>query len=210
MPRRLIPFAPALLVVLALALDGCSPWRADGTPLPGGGRWQPLSPALLGRDLSAVQKVQGRFGTQSAVLVFYVEVHGDHLALVGTLPDGTQLFSLEQTGTQLRTTASPLLPAQMQPAAVLADLQMVYWPLAEVRANLAAAGLTIDESVEDGRRRRSIARADAPVVSIRCGTSDCWRGVVQFDQQAYRYGYSVETVQFAEEPSPSSAAPERL
>lgn len=192
MPRRLIALA------LMLLLEGCASWRAAGTPLPGGGRWQPLAPALLGRDLSAVQKVQGHFGTQTAVLVFYLEVQGDRLALVGTLPDGTQLFSLEQVGAEIHTTTSPLLPPRMQPTAVLADLQLVYWPLAAVRDNLAPAGLTVAESDADGRLQRTIAREGLPQVAIRCAAADCWRGAVQFEQHAWHYGYTVETVEYNE------------
>src|SRR5690606_6739403 len=121
----------ALLLATVLLLASCAALRPEGEArLPGGGWWQPLSPALLGRDFTAVQRVDGNFGGRGAVFVFYLEVEGDSLALVATTPDGSTLFSLSQMGETVTIEPSPLLPRQWQPAAVLMDLQLAFWPTA--------------------------------------------------------------------------------
>ncbi len=191
MPRRLI----ATFICL-FALGACALLQPAGTtPLPGGGYWRPLPPEQLGRSLYAVQRVRASFGGHAAVLLFYLEVRGPHLALVATTPDGSELFSLEQVGTQVTVTSSPLLPAQLQPKAVLADLQMAFWPAAAVRKGLAGTGLTLDESEHAPGSVREIIRAGTVSTHIDYANLDPWRGTVEFDQRVWHYRYSVETVQ---------------
>lgn len=202
MPRRLTGaasnrvFAPLRLLALTLLLGGCALLRPDNaTPLPGGGYWRPLAPDRLGQSLSAVQRVTGQFGEHRALLVFYLEVSGDHLALVGTTPDGTELFSLEQNGAAMNVKASPLLPPQMRPQAVLADLQLAFWPAAAVSAGLAGSGLElVEQPLPEGGARRLFKRDGEIVVAIDYRAADPWRGAVEFEQRAWHYRYTVETL----------------
>jgi len=184
------------LLLLTILISGCALLRPQGaTPLPGGGAWKPLTPAQLGRSLSVTQRVTGEFGEHRAVLVFYLEVAGDHLALVGTTPDGTELFSLEQNGETVAVTTSPLLPPQMRPQAVLADLQIAFWPAAAVAQGLSGSGLVLNETRTENGIERSLSRAGETVIAIRYRADDPWRGAVEFDQRAWHYRYTVETLQ---------------
>jgi len=201
MRRRGVSFVGARavlgLLALTLALSGCGWLRpADATPLPGGGYWTPLAPALLGRSFNAVQRVTGEFGAHRAVLLCYLEVSGNHLALAATTPDGTELFSLEQDGTRLQVHSSPLLPKQLRPQAVLADLQMTFWPAVAVAPALARNGLTMTEHAGDAGAVRIIARGGTPVATITYGAADPWRGAVVFEQHAWHYRYAVDTLQW--------------
>lgn len=190
MPGRL-----SRLLALTLLLAGCALLRPEGAaPLPGGGYWTPLTPAELGRSFNAVQRVTGHFGGRQVVFVFYLEVAGDRLALVATTPDGMKLFGLEQTGATIVIDKAPLLPPQMRPAAVLADMQMAFWPAPAVARNLAAAGLALDA----GDNRRTIRRGDNTVAVIAYADSDPWRGRVEFEQRAWNYRYSVDTLELDE------------
>lgn len=189
----------AILVMLAFGLGGCALRPADAIPLPGGGYWRVLPPAQLGQSLSAVQRVTGQFGERRALLVFYLEIEGDHLALVGTLPDGSELFSLEQDGAHVVVKTSPLMPPQLRPLAVLADLQLIYWPAEALRPALAANGL---ELLERDNGERELRRGGATLVSIRYAAHDPWRGVVDFEQRAWHYRYTVETLELEQKSAP--------
>lgn len=185
----------ALLLVAVLLLAGCAALRPAGhAPLPGGGWWRPLSPALLGRDFSAVQRVDGEFGGHPALFLFYLEVEGARLSLVATTPDGTALFSLVQQGEEVQVESSPLLPRQWRPASVLMDLQLAYWPAAAVADNLAGSGLQLEES--GGERR--LLRDGRPVTVIRRG-ADPWRTPLRLEHTDWHYHYRVTTLQFIDD-----------
>jgi len=191
----------ALFALLALGLCGCALRPADTTPLPGGGNWRALPPGLLGQSLSAVQRVTGQFGERRAVMVFYLEVEGDHLALVGTLPDGSELFSLEQNGAKVAVNRSPLMPAQLRPLAVLADLQLIYWPERALRPALAASGLELADERGDGGLRE-VRRGPQTLISIHYAARDPWRGAIDFEQRAWSYRYTVETLELERQSAP--------
>jgi len=195
MPRRLI----ALLGILLLS--GCALFDAPrSTPLPGGAQWQLLSPDQLGRSISVTQRVTGNFNGQSVALLFYLEVTPDRLALVGTTPDGSELFSLEKTASALNVHATPLLPKQLRPEMVLADLQMAFWPAAAIEKNLRDTDLQLREQNEAVGMRRTITQQSTqqngePVITIDYDSADRWRGSVRFEQHVWHYSYVVETLQ---------------
>jgi hypothetical protein len=189
----------ALLLGAALLLSGCAALRPEGqSPLPGGGWWKPLSPALLGRDFSALQRVDGEFGGHPALFLFYLEVEGERLSLVATTPDGTGLFGLVQQGEAVTVEPSPLLPRQWRPAAVLMDLQLAYWPAAAVADNLAGTGLQLQQA--GGERR--LLQGGRPVISIHRG-ADPWREPLRLEHVDWHYRYRVTTLQFIDETTPT-------
>lgn len=185
-------------IALALLLAGCAALRApDEVALPGGGTWRLLPPAALGQSLGALQRVDAAFGEHRATLLFYLEVEPLHLALLATTPEGLELFKLAlgDTAPRLAVTRSPLAPKPLQPAQVLADLQLVYWPAQALRPALAGAGIELVERAEGAGRVRELRRGSDILVAIHYDAADPWRAGVRFEQQAWGYRYAVTTLE---------------
>lgn len=189
----------ALLTVFALALlAGCALWRApDEVALPGGGSWRLLGPGALGQSLSALQRVDAEFGEHQATLLFYLEAEPLNLALLATTPEGLELFKLElrEGEPRLSATRSPLAPKPLQPAQVLADLQLVYWPATALRAELTLHGFTLVERGEGSGWVRELRRGDEVLVAIHYDAADPWSAGVRFEQRAWGYRYAVTTLE---------------
>jgi len=189
--RRL--FTALLSSLLLLTLGSCALLQPQGSaPLPGGGRWQPLSPALLAADFDALQRIDFEIGTQRAVWLFSMEKRGDRLALVATTPDGTALFQLQQHGTAVTITPSPLLPPQWKPEVVLMELQLALWPSEVIAANLSPA-LQWQKTANGFELRRG----DRIEIAIERAASEPWRQPVTLTQRRWNYHYRVTPLEFS-------------
>ncbi len=189
--RRL--FTTLLSSLLLLTLSSCALLQPQGSaPLPGGGRWQPLSPALLPVDFDALQRIDFEIGEQRAVWLFSMEKRGDRLALVATTPDGTALFQLQQHGTTVTITPSPLLPPQWKPEIVLMELQLALWPSAAIAANLPPA-LQWQPTASGFELRR----ADTVETAIERAADEAWRQPVALTQRRWNYHYRVTPLEFS-------------
>ncbi len=180
------------LSLLLLFLHGCAWLQPDGSaPLPGGGWWRPLSPALLAADFDALQRIDFTFGDRRAVWLFSLEKHGERLALVATTPDGTALFQLLQQGGDVTITPSPLLPPQWRPEVVLMELQLALWPRDAIAANLPDALQW--QSTPNGF---ALHRGDTIEIEIERAAIEPWRQPVTLTQRRWNYHYRVTPLEF--------------
>lgn len=183
-------------LTLVTLLSGCALLQPhDSVPLAGGGYWHLLAPAQLSAPARAIQRVDAKFGEHTAVFLFYLEASTEQLVLVGTTPDGTELFRLRQSAHGIEQKTAPFLPKQMHPTAVLADLQMVFAARDIVAKNLLGTGLAVQETTENGTAVRTISRDDSAAISIRCEAADCWQGKVYLQNHAWNYSYIVTPVE---------------
>ncbi len=128
------------VLAASLAAAGCATLRArDGVPLP------LLSPSSLQQDASrsqrlTISRVTGAgvdAGGESRALTLdaVVEVDATSLRLAGFLL-GQRVLLIAWDGTHLQEAREPVVPAALRGAAVLRDLQLVYWPDAAIRGRL--------------------------------------------------------------------------
>ncbi|WP_317930846.1 DUF3261 domain-containing protein [Halioxenophilus sp. WMMB6] len=186
MPKRLT--LGLLLMGLAL-LSACSLLR----PKPHVQPWlSVLPPASLQQQLWALQKVSGERQGDSFVLLFQVEVDATQMALVGSAVSGTTLFSVHYQDGEISAERSPFLPAVLDPAFVLADFQLAYWPLPAVAAALAGTPYRVEQAGDT----RQLWQADELLASVHYSSADPWQGPVQFDNKHWGYQYQIETLQY--------------
>lgn len=117
-----------LIVVMAVAaMAGCAP----PPPL-----LSPLAPQTLGQSVTARQQVTAHFGDQTSSLQVALRVAPDNLTLIGLTAIGHRLFTLswKDGKPRLRSRIKPI--ANLDPARILADLQLAYWPLPALRSAL--------------------------------------------------------------------------
>ncbi|MDN5861883.1 MAG: DUF3261 domain-containing protein [Salinisphaera sp.] len=122
---RLLPAVVALLAALAAA--GCAPPR----PL-----LPPLTPGSLGDSITVRQQLTVRFDGEVRSMQVALQVAPTDLTLIGLTALGQRLFTLSWAGGQLALKSRVNRIADIDPARILADLQLAYWPLPALRAAL--------------------------------------------------------------------------
>jgi hypothetical protein len=140
-------------VLMLLALAGCATQRVQT----GGGLARPLlAPASLGEERSVTQVVRGAFGPREMTMNCVVTVKDGVMTVVGLNAMGVRLFTIRYDGTTTTVDNSLPVPAQLTPERLLADLQLVHWPLRPLQAALRGDGWELSEPAP-GTRRRSVA-----------------------------------------------------
>jgi hypothetical protein len=180
---------PGFVAVIAacalLAATGCTATKSAAPRAPTAAGFAPLSPRTLGADHRAQQVLRAAFASQELTLTSVVDVRGDELNVVGVTATGQRVFTLRLSGTTLnvdaRDTASALPPQQL-----LNDLQLAYWPLAELRRAFAGSIWRVKEL--DAYTRR-LYRDEKLVAEVHYADADPWNG--RFWLVNFQFGYSL-------------------
>lgn len=117
------------------------------------------------------------------------------MAMVGNTSAGNTLFSLSYQHDNLTATVSPLLPAAVDPAFVLADIQLTFWPLAEIERALAGSEYSV-KAIDGGRQ---LLKNDQRWVTIHYRddggpNNSVWPHFVEFHNEQWGYAYQIETL----------------
>ncbi|HMN44775.1 MAG TPA: DUF3261 domain-containing protein [Povalibacter sp.] len=173
----------AVVVILAaLLLTACA--STPTAPAPS----RPLvSPATLGSERAVNQIVRGAIGAREMTINCVVTVKDGTMTVVGLSAMGVRLFTLRYDGTTVQAEKGLPTPEQLTPERLLADLQLVFWPLASLQKPLQDAGWQVSEPATGTRRLR---RGDLLVAEAHYADQDPWAGrswLVNFE-----YGYSLQ------------------
>jgi len=149
----------------------------------------PPTPAL-GRTIEATQLVTARYRDQTFVFEGHIAVTPERLLLVGLDTMGRRVLTVTWTAESVAIDAASWLPDTLRPGNMLADIVMIYWPEAAVRAALTGASL---ETRPDGGR--TVRSADGTeVVRIDYGTSaGAWSGRLQMKNLAWGYDLDIRS-----------------
>jgi hypothetical protein len=178
--------APALTFALTLALAGCaltpSPTASTAFPV--------LTPATLDAARSARQLVHAAFGEHDLAFQCVVDARPDAFTVVGLDALGQRWFSLHHDGRTLDTRLGPQAPQQLDPARVLADLQLALWPLSALQQALAGSAWQVSEPAPATRRLRRDGRL---VAEVHYAGADPWQGQLWLSNFETGYTLSVES-----------------
>lgn len=169
----------------AWLLTGCN------TPAPVDQKAPPPTPSLLppsalGTERTANQIVRGAFGEREATLQCAVIVRGNDLTVVGLTTLGVRMFTIRYDGREVHQEQALPLPSQLTPERLLADLELVYWPLAA----LQAAGWEASEPFSQTRRLR---RAGRLIAEVHYDGADPWRGRAWLVNLEHGYTLSIDS-----------------
>jgi hypothetical protein len=175
--------ALVLPLVLALCLAGCA---AAPAARPAASR--PLmAPATLGEERAVNQVVRAALGARELTFNCVVSVKDGVMSVTGLNAVGVRLFSVRHDGSRVQADTAAGVPAEFDPAHLVADLQLVYWPLATLQSGLREAGWQLSDATPGTRRLR---RGDRLVAEVHYATDDAWTGrswLVNFE-----HGYSLQ------------------
>ena len=143
-------------LVMSFGLVGCGAlWHRDAPPL------LRLSPASLGRELTMAQKLDVQVGDQSRSVDVALEVDAESVRMA-IMQFGQTVAHVVWDGQRLEQGLAPGWPKVVSAEQVLNDLQLVWWPLVQVRA-----ALPVGWTVTDSPQRRELRHGDRVVVSVR-------------------------------------------
>lgn len=92
----------------------------------------PMAPPI-GPARRVVQQITAYWPGRKESLLCVLELDKQRIAIAGLSSDGISLFNLSYDGKTVTLDKSPLLPATFSPEFIIKDLQLVYWPLAELQ-----------------------------------------------------------------------------
>jgi hypothetical protein len=147
-------------------------------------------PAALG-DRAFQQVLTVRFGERERRLLAAGRVCGNRLVLVLLTPHGLEVLRLDQRAKRVEVERRQALPQGLRPRAVLADLQLVYWPASALRAAWSDAWALRSapeqrELLHNGERRVQVDYGGEP-----------WQTPVTVEHELLDYRLRVRTVEHA-------------
>lgn len=174
----------AMLVVSGCATQPALP--ASQIPEP------KLSPASFGGDVSLAQRLSfernGEVpGNPPRTLDALLEIDSKSVRLAG-IAMGQRVLSLAWDGTTLAVKRHPQLPAQVDPARVLRDIQYAYWPTTVIESVLPAGW-----SLQDDGSQRRLLHDGREVLRIDYDASPRWNGKLRLDNQREGYRLSIQS-----------------
>lgn len=197
MPKRCL-----IIILLLLSLTACGFWHkpagraetmpADGNqPLPGQPELMPLaSPQGPGRRI--VQQLTAFWSSRQETLLCVLELDDRHIAMAGMTNEGLSLFNLSYDGNILQSDKNPLLPDSVVPEYMIADLQLVYWPVSALRKVLPA-----NWRLEAGNNLRRLYVGDDLRIEVRyLSTEVSWPKNVELVNLYYSYRLRIQTISY--------------
>lgn len=160
--------AAGTIVLAALALAGCATAPRGQAPAP-----RPLAPPATAGEHAASQVVRGSVGARDMTMNCVVSVKQGVMSVVGLNATGVRLFTISYDGDAVKFEKSVDVPEMITADRLLADLQLVYWPIARLRETLRPAGYEIADNVPGTRRLR---RGDRLVAEVHYTGDDAWNG----------------------------------
>ncbi len=148
---------------------------------------QPLGPARR-----IVQQINAVWADRQESLLAVLELDAKHIAMAGLSNDGLSLFNLTYDGNTVVSDKSPLLPEQVNPEFIIADLQLVYWPIAELQKKLPAGW-----RLEAGQNKRILTVGNKKQVEVNYLTPDpVWPKAVELVNFQYNYRLNIKTLSY--------------
>jgi hypothetical protein len=199
---EIIFYRTLILLALLIGVAGCVSIHPQGESQPKPAepaetRPQPLFPLAppSGPPRRIVQQLSAHWPGSRETLLCVLELDSQHIAMAGLTQDGLSLFNLSYDGKKLEADKNPLVPETLVPEMIIADLQLVYWPLDSLQ-KLLPKGLKL----EAGPGFRRLSEQGRPLVEVRYLSQEdlnhegAWPKEVELTHLQYHYKLTIHTV----------------
>ena len=136
-------FCALMMLSAAFLLAGCA--TTATIPVSALQAMPVLPPSSLGQTRNARQIVHAAFADREATMQCVVEISPQRLRVIAVNAMGLRLFGVTVEGDQVTVERAPGVPEQIDPARILADIQLAYWPLAKLKAAYEDSGWMVSE-----------------------------------------------------------------
>lgn len=175
-----------ILATLLVLLTGCS--SAGKAPA----QMRPLAPLLPGDSRQLVQHIAVQYRGEQKDLMG-ASLLGPELVKISLLtPEGVGLLDIRYDGREVRA-EQYLGGKSIPPEALLADMQLVYWPLQSLRDALPAQWNLREKRDGDKHRRQLFFRGEL-FTEVTYSSDDIWRARVQLDQKVLGYSLNIKNL----------------
>jgi hypothetical protein len=180
-----------LSVVLLWALLGSCATLNTVEPTQLGDVTMPLAPPIAPAR-RVVQQITAHWAARQETMLCVLELDKQHIAMAGLSNDGLSLFNLSYNGKTLNVDKSPLLPDSVSPEFIIADLQLVYWPVAELQKILPGAWRLVAT-----KSQRSLYYQEQKIVEVNyLGPDSHWAKAVELTNYRYHYQLHIKTISY--------------
>lgn len=175
--------------ILILTLQGCAVFHIK--PPTEATFALPLA-SPLGPTRHIVQNIVAQWPGQQQSLLCVLELDSQQIAMAGLTQEGLSLFNLRYDGKTLLLDKSPLLPENVAPQLIISDLQLAYWPVAELDKILPS-----DWRLENQGNRRRLWHKQQLVteISYTSGAGE-WPQKVELINKLHHYRLHITTLSY--------------
>jgi hypothetical protein len=145
----------------------------------------------LGYSVEATQLIAAHFRGQVQVFQAYVSVSPKKITVIALDPFGGRALTVTATDDAIHTEESPIVPAVLRPANILADLAIVYWPAPALRRGLAGTSASLYD--DEGERTISVDGREIVHVTYEGPHENSWTKVAHLHNVAYGYELDLQS-----------------
>jgi hypothetical protein len=120
-----------------------------------------------------------------------ISVDPERVMLVLMDSIGRRALSVEWNGREMKVDAAPWVPAQIRAANIMADVMLLYWPEAAVRAALTSSGGTV--LTPPSRRVVTIDGREIMSAEFRSTPQRSWAEWVRYRNLGWGYELEIQS-----------------
>lgn len=153
--------------------------------------FMPMAPPV-GPNRRIVQHLTAIWPGHQESLLCVLELDKQRIGIAGLSDEGISLFNLNYDGKKVVIDKSPLLTASFMPELVIKDLQLAYWPVAEIQKILP-----LNWRLEADKYTRRLYFNDQLQADVDYSQPDIsWSKSVNLTNHQYHYRLQINTISY--------------
>jgi hypothetical protein len=161
----------------------------------------PMAPPE-GPSRRVVQQITAQWPDRKETLLCVLELDKQHIAMAGLTNDGVSLFNLTYDGKTIVSDKSPFLPDSVSPEFIIADLQLVYWPLTVLQKSLYGSPWRLEGDTNhrrlyyQGNKAIEVNYIIPNLISKYIKPNVIWAKSVELINYRYNYRLHIKTISY--------------
>ena len=152
----------------------------------------PMAPPV-GPSRRVVQQITAQWPDRKETMLCVLELDKQRIAIAGLTNDGLSLFNLTYDGKTIVADKSPLLPDSVAPEFIIADFQLVYWPIAVLQESLQGSAWRLEV---DTNHRRLYYQGNKAIEVNYLVPDAVWAKSAELINHRYNYRLQIKTISY--------------
>lgn len=187
-----MPHFKVIIVIILIFLQGCTFIGDEHRPyvyLTNGVKFSLLDLKNLPKNKTLNQYFKSKYKDQSYNMNVVSQFSENNLKMVALTDFGSRIFTIDYSNGKLDFSQSPIAKnsGKIKPEYILADMQLIYWPLADIKNNLDGK-IEVTETTK-GKLKRQFFDNGKLIIEITYDRQDKWRSNVHYINLMRNYEY---------------------